>query len=290
MDLDDYVQRLEQGGLRDRVEVLMAAVRPSVRLLQRPDLPFDFPRRCRIGGDPELAPDAPWPTGPDGRHLAFVAQIDLAAMPGTVTHPVLPADGWLHVFYDASRQPWGSDPADRGGWAITYTAADVALERRPVPDDQVPTAARAVVLEPVVEDTIVPPFSADARRILTDAENWAYSDAIDDWLEELDEKREDTPVHRLLGHPDTIQSGDIQTRCQLASHGIRTGDGAYENDPAAMALADDAADWHLLLQFDSDYDHTGIDFGDSGRIYLAIRDQDLAARRWDRTWLTLQCY
>jgi uncharacterized protein YwqG len=269
VDLDEYVEMLEDGGLGDRVDVLMAAVRPSVRLVQKPDLPQEVAMRSRIGGDPELAPGAPWPTAPDGRHLAFVAQVDLAAMPGAVTHPVLPADGWLHVFYDAARQPWGHDPDDRGGWAVTYTPAGASLDRRPVPDDSVLTAERAVLLEPLIEDTIVRPFSADALAILTEGENHTYNDAIGDWLDDIEDERENEPVHRLLGHPDTIQSGDIR--------------------PLGMA-EDRSEGWHLLMQFDSDYDHTAIDFGDSGRIYLIIRDQDLAARQWHRTWLTLQCY
>lgn len=275
MDLGEYVERLVDAGLGGRVEVLMAATRSSVRLVQRPDATAEVPGRSRIGGNPELAPGAPWPTTPDGRHLAFVAQLDLAAMPGDVTHDLLPTDGWFHVFYDAARQPWGNDPADRGGWAVTYTSAGIPLDTRPVPDDEVPTAERAVLLEPVVDETVVRPFSLDALTILGEAENHTYADALDDWLDELEDQAKDDPVHRLLGHPDTIQSGDIQTPSQLT---------------APAELADRATDWRLLVQFDSDYDHTGIDFGDAGRIYLTIHDRDLAARRWDRTWLTLQCY
>jgi len=30
-------------------------------------------------------------------------------------------------------------------------------------------------------------------------------------------------------------------------------------------------------------------WGDLGRIYYWIRDDDLAARRFDRSWLVLQC-
>ena len=30
-------------------------------------------------------------------------------------------------------------------------------------------------------------------------------------------------------------------------------------------------------------------FGDCGRVYFCIRKEDLAARRFDRVWLILQC-
>ena len=33
-----------------------------------------------------------------------------------------------------------------------------------------------------------------------------------------------------------------------------------------------------------------LDFGDCGSIYFYIRKDDLAARRFERAWLILQCY
>jgi uncharacterized protein YwqG len=44
----------------------------------------------------------------------------------------------------------------------------------------------------------------------------------------------------------------------------------------------------LLLQIDSD-DALGSVWGDLGRVYFWIRDQDLAARRFDRIWHVMQC-
>ena len=58
---------------------------------------------------------------------------------------------------------------------------------------------------------------------------------------------------------------------------------------AAEEVADAAkARWKLLLQVDSD-DASGMMWGDAGMLYHWIRD-DLAARRFDRTWCVMQCY
>ena len=61
------------------------------------------------------------------------------------------------------------------------------------------------------------------------------------------------------------------------------------HDKASMAaIQDDLDDWQLLFQLDSDH-LAGFEWADGGSLFFAIRRQDLAARRFDRCWLTLQC-
>ena len=50
-----------------------------------------------------------------------------------------------------------------------------------------------------------------------------------------------------------------------------------------------AAQWRLLLQLDTD-DSLGVMWGDSGRIYFWMREEDLRSRAFDRAWCILQCY
>lgn len=285
LDLDDYARRVRDAGLGHRLEALLAAVRPSVRLEPQPSDPDADVGRSHLWGCPDLPSDVPWPTHPDGRPLVFIAQINLAEMPLEVVDGVLPTDGWLHLFYDVEEQPWGFDPADRGGWALLYTPAGTTLTpRQPPGGNDSGIGERPVTLGARVEQTVVPPFTVDADRILTEQENHRYADALEDHVEAAWDER----IHRLLGHPDLIQ-GDIQLESQLAAHGIYVGGADHLADPRATALAAGAADWRVLLQVDSD-DDNGVYFGDSGRIYLMIREQDLAAARWDDTWLVLQCY
>ncbi len=57
---------------------------------------------------------------------------------------------------------------------------------------------------------------------------------------------------------------------------------------AVAGLQAGAADWVMPAQVDSD-DDVGSMWGDAGKLYFAIRRQDLAAGAFDRTWLVLQC-
>ncbi len=81
---------------------------------------------------------------------------------------------------------------------------------------------------------------------------------------------------------------DMQLECQLVTNGINVGTQGRHGDPRVEVLSAGATDWRLLLQIDTE-DAAGMMWGDAGRIYYWIRDQDLAKAAWDETWLVLQC-
>ena len=80
----------------------------------------------------------------------------------------------------------------------------------------------------------------------------------------------------------------MQLECQLVSNGLYCGNPSGYEGPRAEALREGAAAWRLLLQVDSE-DDVGMMWGDAGRLYYWIRDEDLAAQNWDASWLILQC-
>jgi uncharacterized protein YwqG len=62
-----------------------------------------------------------------------------------------------------------------------------------------------------------------------------------------------------------------------------------EADSAGLRFLSGVDQWLLLLQLDSD-DPIDVMWGDGGMLYFWIRRDDLANRRFDKTWMTLQCY
>jgi uncharacterized protein YwqG len=66
----------------------------------------------------------------------------------------------------------------------------------------------------------------------------------------------------------------MQLECQLVTNGLYCGDASGYDDPRRRALETGATDWRLLLQIDSD-DVLGSMWGDSGRVYFWIREQDV---------------
>ncbi|NLT55196.1 MAG: DUF1963 domain-containing protein [Actinomycetales bacterium] len=278
------VDQLRAAGLGDQVADLVALRRPSIRLSTHPvDEDVDEQAATgasRLGGRPDLPASFAWPRF-RGAPLAFIAQVDLAEVCPFDLEGTLPRAGLLSFFYDSAEHGvWGFDPEDRGGWAVTCTPQGTPLFRQEFPDD-VPEHARFGVrgLTAATEWTWASGRSRAVQRLLPDDEQWcAYVELFDE---------PGATFHRMLGHPEPVQ-GEMQLECQLVSNGLYCGNPSGYEGPRAEALREGAAAWRLLLQVDSE-DDVGMMWGDAGRLYYWIRDEDLAAQNWDASWLILQC-
>ena len=244
------------------IAAMRAEARPCVRLV-----PSVQPSGCFLGGTPAAALGKPWPTW-QGQPLDFLAQLDLAAVAAAGGPDWLPPTGILLFFYGPDER-WGFDPADRG-------SAVVMLAEPGTP----PAASSAYplrYLEPV----------AGLSYPRADRLAGRFDDESDaDWDEALDFATPDEPAHQIGGYPDPVQNDDMELECQLASNGIDVGTPAGYKSAAAKQLESGSSDWRLLLQIDSDDDHM---WGDLGKIYFWIREQDARAGDFSGIWLVLQC-
>jgi uncharacterized protein YwqG len=234
-----------------------------------------------IGGTPALPSDVTWPAK-DGRKLGFIAQIDLAAVHATEPVDWLPPAGTLLFFYEVSGSSWGFDPKHRGGWAVVHSpeipAAQVAapaLSDAKTPLVGTHVAFRRIESYPSWERDVV------AALNLTEEESEVYN-ALGD------ASFGNEPQHQLGGFPSPIQGDLMELKCQLASNGVYCGDGKYLKDPRTTELKRGAKDWRLLLQVDTD-DAINAMWGDAGRLYFFVREQDARAVNFSNVWMVLQC-
>lgn len=241
----------------------------------------------RLGGTPDLPGDVPWPTWND-EPLSFVAQIDMRDCHPFDIDRSLPAEGWLVFFYDAKQGVWGFDPEDRDGFRVLYVQPESELQRLEMPEG-------------------MPKYARFLPSSVAFASGWSILCIGDGLLEkiELPEERLGATMeamyeivdsvgsgsaanHHFLGHPEIIQN-DMRLGCQLVSNGIYCGKAEGYRDPRVEDLRPGVSDWRLLLQLDSDWDGPKWMWGDAGMIYFWIREQDLAARAFDKAWVALQC-
>jgi uncharacterized protein YwqG len=216
--------------------------------------------------------------------LAFIGQVGLAEA-AALTPGMLPASGVLSFFYDPEQRAWGFDPQDRGSSRV-YWFADVE-ELRPAPlPESLPSHGRFELVSLTPRASLsLPPYQAlevQALRLSADEE-----DAYFAYREEWQNQHGAGPQHQLLGHPSPVQD-EMQLECQLVSAGIYCGDSTGYSDPRRAELEPGAREWRLLAQIDSD-DAAEMMWGDVGMLYFWIREPDLAARRFDRAWMILQC-
>lgn len=276
------VAKLAGAGLQPHARAIVELARASIRIDTRGCSLEALQRGAsRFGGVPDLPARFAWPRY-NGRPLSFLAQINLSEVP-PVSGSALPRTGFLAFFYETETMRWGFDPADRGCSHVAFFDVPAAELERAAP----PMAS------PIVETFKPCALSFAAQVDLPDPSDLIFA-ALDAELQ--DERRSayievgsslhpDT-YHHLLGHAQVIQN-DMRAECQLASNGIDVGTpGGYRQ---GEALSAGAVDWELLLQIDTDEEGPGWMWGDVGRIYFWLRKQDLAARRFDQTWLVLQC-
>ncbi|MBI5366872.1 MAG: DUF1963 domain-containing protein [Planctomycetes bacterium] len=265
-------------GLGPFVGAILDLCRPALRVT-----PFARAGGAsRFGGLPDRCAGQPWPHWKE-RPLAFLAQIQLAELPRGPFFPPLPGTGLVQFFYDQDQSTWGFDPGDRGSWCIRFSPDPGSGAREEAPGRlDVRVNERGMEFEPIL--TAPHPGSDWLRNLnLDEAAREAYHRC---YFDDITETWPHTG-HRLGGHASEIQN-PMEVECQFASNGIDCG-GTKATDPAQRdRLLPGWRDWALLFQMDSD-DDLGVMWGDVGMLYFWIRREDLAAARFEASWLVLQC-
>lgn len=228
--------------------------------------------RSRIGGLPDLPADLHWPQH-GGRPMSFLAQLNLGGLPRSIDE-VFPGRGMLWFFYDVEGGAFGIEPSDRGSWAVLYRAEANDLNRREPPRGLTPFPECALDFRfelTLLETEAAPLLVPDLNRSELDR----YSQIFQSYAE-----GHDLGGTQLFGNPFPIQN-DIRTEAAAASSGV-----ARLTDAAGRAAA---REWRLLLQLDSE-GCAQMMWGDSGMLYFMIKDEDLRAHRFDRSWMVMQCF
>ncbi|NXY96563.1 DUF1963 domain-containing protein [Streptomyces sp. BR123] len=103
-------------------------LRPGIRLVAEDGTgdTAELPAAARLGGLPRLPDGIPWPTGPAGAPLAFVAAVDCTALPAGALDVPLPPEGVL-AFFASAPLDGGPDGRYRSGAAGTTPGRVVHL-------------------------------------------------------------------------------------------------------------------------------------------------------------------
>jgi len=207
--------------------------------------------------------------------------------------PMMPRAGHLFIFYDLLNQGWGFDPKDASGFACLWYEGDAqSLTPRETP------ALLSSLNENGGENGPLPSRQLQAKTAfsLPDSSEPAIQalKLSDDEMYALGEMpssgniEDNDADHRLGGWPDIIQN-PMETECALVTAGKYCGNSEAYTDPANADIRARANQWQFLMQIDTD-EQAGFMWGDSGRLYLWIHKDDLAARTFEKAWLIQQCY
>ncbi len=257
--------------LQAHAGVIQAMLEPCVDLHLSPRGSLPEPEGSRLFGRPFLHHVGDWPRTPEGRPLHFLAQVNLEkeVLPFRAAQAILPSTGALSFFYDLDALPQGRDPEDRYRFRVLWTP-DLSCAKTIDP----PPGVRGVPTQEWSLSGLAGwrlPSEVDARFLLEplDEEGYAaYAGLADAFMAPSD--------HRLLGPADWLE-GDARAQCAEATARL------WGASPAPVS----ASSWRLLWQVGGEPDLDAL-LGDDVRIYVMIREEDLAERRFIRSWAVMQ--
>lgn len=254
----------------------------------------------RFGGWPDLPVGTGWPCW-QGRPMAFIGQIDLAAAQAARPGLRLPASGRLSFFVGCMADTYrregdarlrhgidvmvGTEPAQRDGWRVLHTPADAPLERRvwaaePLPELFEPCAVTfAKGGLPLPDERTV----AYARLPLDEAQRDDYNEL----LAQLAPAEGAAPRDQLMGHPALLQGTPPEQMCELAARGDSPWRVPQPADADAEDIAAAAAEWGLLLQLTGNPE-TGFGWGDGGHFYFYGRRAAMEAGDFSGVWVVFE--
>lgn len=221
---------------------------------------------------------------------SFIAQISFREMAAAGASDLdLPESGAIYLFYDAVLQSWGFDPREAGGFKVIYApeTKGAAPAARPAFHAKVPTFNEKKV-EPSRYFQHCPPGSFHFEMVkISEEDRDKYCDFHDAVINAQSKALGGGMMHKFGGWANHTQN-PMEEQCALVTGGVDCGGPTYTDQALVRQLLDAPNDWTLLLQIDSDPD-IGLMWGDAGRLYLWIKTSDLQQRKFDNTWLILQC-
>jgi hypothetical protein len=323
MNRDEAIAAIRVSALGDRLERLLPHLLPSVRIDTARDPASARVLVSRFGGFAALPPSLPWPewnSGPlherwiaysveaskqrgvsqrfwneqiaryeglvrdNPKPIHFVAMIRLAEAAPHASLVGLPSDGTLLFFYDVERSQGSFWPEARGAWRVIYAPEDTDLRLVEKPPAHIPEFVPSRL-----SFTLQYSLPEDLRSVTGDDDLCVYGNPDYEAVHAtLLGGAARAVIHQLGGAPQEVQH-DLFRTCQLASSGVDCGRPEDNANPRVKQLESGAADWRLILQIDSDDEGPGWMWGDSGRLYFCLREDDLTHRRFDRAWCVEQC-
>ena len=215
----------------------------------------------RVGGVPDLPPGVDWPTH-NGKHLTFVAQVDLSTLPRWKDCP-LPAAGWLW-FFAAGDFPIAST-------VLHWEGNAAALQRRPTPPDD------SMLLGEYVRKPQYKLIRLRGAEVIANVPTYGS-----DWWTEHVQDDEDL-ADRMVGFIEQVHAPEKEDEQDIAA-GVLGRLGMGDETPTELAVNwgnKKGDDWILLLEIRSS---GGMNWSDAGTLSFLIRAPALKARDFSDTY------
>jgi len=275
--LEEFKEAFYAEGLEDKWPYFKTQLKSEVRIkLKHVDEDLLEIGQSKIGGHPDLPTGTTWPMQKNGKRLAFLAQFNFEEIESDV--PGIPKNGILYFFYDEAQEFWGDSKENSDSFRSIFVANPAKLERGTTPDD-------FVLLEEGMYKACKISFSNsfslpnwEQEHVREHFKN-TYNDAY------LDISSSGQYITKLFGHSINVQN-PMEYECEMVDRGYSW---TIIPEEEKVIIEKESAKWKLLFQLDSESE-AGMMWGDVGRLYFWMKEEDLMLHNFDRTWMVFQCH
>ena len=274
---EEYKTAFTEEGLAHKWEYFEKHLKSEIRIKPKHvDENLINIGQSKLGGRPDLPSNIEWPKQKNGKHLVFLAQINFEELDQRELD--LPDKGMLYFFCEEAQEFYGDSKDNQEDFRTIFIEEAADLERIETPNTF--TILRngrykACALEfsnsyslPNWEHSLV-------DEMITFQEHQAY----------VDISSSGQYISKLFGHSINVQ-GPMEYQCEMVDRGLSWSD-VTEAEEGSIETASEK--WKLLFQLDSE-DEAKMMWGDVGRLYFWIKEDDLKNRQYDKTWMIFQCH
>jgi len=274
---EEFREAFHTEGLEDKWAYFETQLKPEIRIKPKHvDEVLIEIGQSKIGGNPDLPSDINWPVQMNGKKLAFLAQLNFKEFISEV--PNLPNKGILYFFYDEAQEFWGDSKENSDGFRSIYIENPTNLKRRIKPENFV-----------VLKEGMYKPCKLQFTNSYS-LPNWEH-EYVNEHLKDInndpyiDISSCGQYITKLFGHSNNVQ-GTMEYECEMVDRGYNW---SSTPEDEKIVITKESNKWNLLFQLDSE-DEAEMMWGDVGRLYFWIKDEDLAKHKFDKTWLMFQCH
>lgn len=289
---ETLIKVVEKCAVEPYKKWVLSEIQPSIRLETNGEACQEI-GKTKLGGCPDLSKNISWArSNYDNRYLSFLGQVNLREVKMFDELDLLPQNGLLYFFFNL-------DSVDDG--KVIFSKEESDLEKASPPEEfkeqkktfwkQLFTgkSKKWILKESQVKiytEYHIPSWdSLPLEKIYQ--ETHTDIKPIDAFIESVFEdvyeegETETTSNHHLIGHYNGIQN---------EFHELNFLDkGTSDSEHLTLEDINNALKWKLLFQFDSD-DHLDVSWGDWGRVYFFIHEDDLKNQNFDNIKIVADCY
>ncbi|PEK30215.1 YwqG family protein [Bacillus pseudomycoides] len=280
-------QYLKDNDFEHAVNYMVEKLRQGVRCTKAGETDYTKAGSSRVGGDPDLPPQFAWPLTSNGTPMTFLVQLNMSDITKYDMNELLPKTGMLSFFLGIDEPAYNVEHR-----VIWFDEVEMLSAVRRESPSETALESTYIGYDLKARSSLEPPGYAYVDNDQIENDKVTFADYDDLFYEIRDEK--DGDIIQVFGYPTEQHDNSEYEAALIILTGKECGcsaDKALEEiaahfDSDMTKAKQEVVNMQMLLELESD-DDVGFCWWDAGVLHFFIREEDLIAGRFDRTYCSV---